>query len=134
MNRYYYVNSISEFCIVDTGSEILGQLAGSQTFYKLDVRQISAWKTQIEILKNQLSGIKEHIYFAFSVPVMGKRVDNILLIGDMIFILEFKVGSDKFKSHNMDQNIEANTCSDFYVDLKNIYKATHFQTITGRMI
>ena len=36
-------------------------------------------------LKSQLSGLNGYIYFEFSIPRMGKRVDNIVILGDKIF-------------------------------------------------
>jgi len=41
------------------------------------------------------SNIKEYsgkIYFEFAIPRMGKRVDNIVIVNDVAFIIEFKVG------------------------------------------
>ena len=32
------------------------------------------------------------IYLEFSIPRMGQRIDVVLLIGAVIFVLEFKVG------------------------------------------
>ena len=59
----------------------------------LEDLQRNAWIEQIKILKNQLAKIDDgHILFEYSIPRMGKRVDNILLLDGIVFVLEFKVG------------------------------------------
>ena len=37
------------------------------------------------------------ILFEYSIPRMGKRVDAVLLLGGLVFVLEFKVG-EKFQA------------------------------------
>jgi hypothetical protein len=34
---------------------------------------------------------------------MGRRIDVVLLLGPVIFILEFKIGENKFESSAIDQ-------------------------------
>ena len=70
---------------------------------KLDIQQSNAWERQIEILKESIPSFFGKIYFEFTIPRMGKRVDNILIIDNCIFILEFKIGSDgydKYANHH----------------------------------
>jgi hypothetical protein len=50
---------------------------------------------------------------------MGKRADNIVIISDTVFVLEFKVGADIFQKHSVDQVI------DYAVDLKNFHEGSH---------
>ena len=81
--------------------------------------QTNAWKKQIEILKDQLTGLQGQIYFEFAIPRMGKRVDNILIIKNTAFIIEFKVGDGKYEKYAMEQVI------DYTIDLKNFHEGSH---------
>lgn len=91
----------------------------SHTNRNLEDQQRNAWKRQIQILKDQLSGYQGVVYFEFSIPRMGKKVDNILLINDCIYVIEFKVGSNRYERHAEDQVI------DYALDLKNFHEGSH---------
>jgi len=118
MNRAYYKNSIEDFIKEDTNS-ILGQLSLNHTNRTLEDLQKNAWVSQIQILKNQLSGIRGKIYFEFAIPRMGKRVDNIIVTKDSIFVVEFKVGDGGYEKHAQAQVI------DYALDLKNFHEGSH---------
>ncbi len=86
----------------------------------LDESQTNAWKKQIEILKDQLNGLQGQIYFEFAIPRMGKRVDNIVIVKDTVFIIEFKVGDCRYQKYAIEQVI------DYTIDLKNFHEGSHF--------
>ncbi|MDO6761064.1 DUF2075 domain-containing protein [Tamlana sp. 2_MG-2023] len=119
MKRAYYSNSILEFLSTDSNS-ILGELSLNHTNRSLEDLQKNAWVKQIEILKNQLIGIKGSIYFEFEIPRMGKRVDNIIIVDDCVFVVEFKVGDSSYLKHAEIQVI------DYCLDLKNFHEGSHF--------
>ncbi|MCL7763254.1 DUF2075 domain-containing protein [Polaribacter sp. Z014] len=119
MNRAYYKNTISEFLTEDSNS-VLGQLSLNHTNRSLEDLQKNAWVKQIEILKNELKGIIGSIYFEFQIPRMGKRVDNIIIIDDCVFVVEFKVGDETYGKHAEVQVI------DYCLDLKNFHEGSHF--------
>jgi hypothetical protein len=50
---------------------------------------------------------------------MGKRIDVVLLIGPVIFVLEFKVGESHFTSSALDQ------VTDYCLDLKNFHESSY---------
>ena len=75
MNRSYYSNSIEEFIKEDVNS-IYGKISGNYDLNKLTIQQSNAWKKQIEILKQSIYSFSGKIYFEFTIPRMGKRVDN----------------------------------------------------------
>ncbi len=118
MNRAYYKNTISNF-IKEDENAILGKLSLNHSNNQLEDLQKNAWVKQIEILKNQLKEFEGHIYFEFSIPRMGKRVDNIVIIKNTIFIIEFKVGQDIFDRYAEKQVI------DYTLDLKNFHEGSH---------
>ena len=118
MNRAYYKNSISKFISEDKNS-ILGQLSLNHSNRQLEDLQKNAWVKQIEILKDQLTGFDGQVYFEFAIPRMGKRVDNIIIIKDSIFVVEFKVGDGGFESSAQAQVL------DYTLDLKHFHEGSH---------
>lgn len=118
MLRAYYGKSIADF-IQEDNQRILGELSEKHQNNKLEILQKNAWKQQITILKSQLSGLNGYIYFEFLIPRMGKRVDNIVILGDKIFLLEFKIGSEQYDKHAIDQVI------DYALDLRNFHEGSH---------
>jgi len=119
MTRAYYNNTISNFLVEDSNS-ILGQLSLNHKNRSLEDLQKNAWVKQIEILKSELKGVGGSIYFEFQIPRMGKRVDNIIIIEDCVFVVEFKVGDNTYGKHAELQVI------DYCLDLKNFHEGSHF--------
>ncbi|SDG60888.1 DUF2075 domain-containing protein [Winogradskyella thalassocola] len=119
MGRAYYSNTISSFIKEDLSS-ILGYLSLNHTNRSLEDLQKNAWVKQIEILKDELNGIDGSIYFEFQIPRMGKRVDNIIIVDDCVFVVEFKIGDDTYGKHAELQVI------DYCLDLKNFHEGSHF--------
>ncbi|HBG82411.1 MAG TPA: hypothetical protein DDX00_01240, partial [Acinetobacter radioresistens] len=82
----YYQNNFLEFRN-ENEEAILGSLAYQHEF-SLDELQKSAWLKQITILKRALCILDQgEIFFEFHIPCMGKRVDNILIIQDLILFI-----------------------------------------------
>ena len=90
MKREYYSNSIALF-IKSNVDEILGKLTRNSDF-DLGQNQRDAWIEEINVLQKVLASYSGSIYFEYSIPRMGKRIDVVLIIGSAIFILEFKIG------------------------------------------
>ncbi|MCX6152397.1 MAG: DUF2075 domain-containing protein [Ignavibacteriales bacterium] len=117
MQRYYYSSSISDF-LQDSTNRILGKLT-TNIEYSLEQTQIFAWTIQIEILKIILENLKGSIFFEYSIPRMGRRIDVILIIQNVIFVLEFKIGEKEFSMGSIDQVF------DYALDLKNFHETSH---------
>lgn len=113
----YYEANTANFCNADANA-ILGELTNRHGF-ALDSQQKFAWQEQIRLLQIALSSISGHIYFEFSIPRMGKRADVIVVVGGIIFVIEFKVGSDTFDRAAIEQ------VHDYALDLKNFHKGSH---------
>ena len=118
MSRAYYGKSITDF-IQEDNLSILGMLTKHHGYQALEKSQQNAWEKQIAILKSQLAGLTGYIYFEFSIPRMGKRVDNIVILGNKIFLLEFKIGSKQYDKYAIDQVI------DYALDLRNFHEGSH---------
>jgi DUF2075 family protein len=117
MKRWYYSDSIDAF-LNSTPEEILGQLTMNSDF-PVEHSQRRAWLEEIDILRNALQSYKGSIYLEYSIPRMGKRIDTVAIIGSVIFIVEFKVGSGEFDSYAIDQVM------DYALDLKNFHEPSH---------
>ncbi|MDI1305565.1 MAG: hypothetical protein PSX42_12095, partial [bacterium] len=122
MNRAYYSNFINEF-IDEDSQTIYGKISGNYDLNKLNIQQSNAWKSQIEILKETTSVFSGKIYFEFTIPRMGKRVDNILIIDNCIFVLEFKIGSNVYDKY------ATNQAFDYGLDLNNFHEGSHDKII-----
>lgn len=117
MLNYYYRDSINSF--LDKQNEnIIGEISISDHF---DTRntQNRAWEIQIKTLKEVLKGFQGELFFEFSIPRMGKRVDVLLIIQDVIFVIEFKVGEKKYNRFDIEQ------VWDYALDLKNFHQPSH---------
>ena len=90
MKRDYYSSSIANFLQAST-EEIVGTLTINSGF-AVEATQRDAWLAQIAILKTTLTDFDGKIYFEYSIPRMGKRIDVVLLIDCALFVLEFKIG------------------------------------------
>jgi hypothetical protein len=126
MERAFYSETITNFLTADENF-ILGILANANNF-ALDTTQKDAWLDEIRILKSVLPAYKGSIYFEFSIPRMGQRIDVVLLIEAVVFVLEFKVGEKEYKSHAIDQ------VWDYALDLKNFHESSHRQFIAPILI
>jgi hypothetical protein len=128
MNRAFYSSTISNF-LNSSDDTILGILAKKNPF-PLEHTQRDAWLEEIRILKTVLESYKDNgsIYLEFSIPRMGQRIDAVLLIGAVVFVLEFKVGEEKYNSYAIDQVV------DYALDLKNFHETSHEQYIAPILI
>lgn len=127
MSRAYYGKGIADF-IQEDDLSILGSLTKHHGYQTLEKSQHSAWEKQIFILKSQLKYLTGHIYFEFSIPRMGKRVDNIVILGNNIFLLEFKIGSKQYDKYAIDQVI------DYALDLRNFHEDSHHANLIPMLI
>jgi hypothetical protein len=117
MARAYYAATIASF-LDENPLTILGKLSDQHGF-DLEEQQKTAWKVQINLLKQILIDISGHVFFEFSIPRMGKRVDVILLAHGIICVLEFKIGENNYLPHDLEQVM------DYALDLKNFHETSH---------
>ncbi len=128
MKRWYYSASAAAF-LDSTNETILGELTTNSDF-GVDLSQRDAWLKEIDILRQTLEPyrLNAKIYLEYSIPRLGRRIDAVVLIGPVIFVLEFKVGADKFTAHSVDQ-----VC-DYALDLKNFHESSHLCMIAPILI
>jgi hypothetical protein len=126
MNRAYYSDTISNFKITHVEA-IIGVMALASK-YSDEPLQKDAWVEEIRILQDALVNYNGSIYFEYSIPRMGQRIDVVLIIEHVIFILEFKVGEKDFPIYAIDQ------VWDYALDLKNFHETSHDKYIVPVLI
>jgi len=117
VKRDYFSTSIEKFLILEP-KQILGSLTQNSGF-DLVQTQKDAWIEEINILKKSLLGFKGYVFFEYAIPRMGKRIDIVLVIDTVVFVLEFKVGEQEFPNYAVDQ------VWDYALDLKNFHETSH---------
>lgn len=122
MQRAAYSDTIDGF-LHREGDAILGALARHSDFAVEDTQR-AAWLFQIAHLKEILPAIVARygagaIHFEYSIPRMGRRIDVLLLLGGVLFVLEYKVGERHVPAYGLDQVV------DYALDLKNFHETSH---------
>lgn len=128
--RAYYESSISNFLKSDN-DKILGEISRNDSSSDTRIQQKNTWEAEIEILKRELASLKDpssKILFEYVIPRMGKRIDNVILYKNIVFILEFKFGSNSYKSNDYEQ------VYDYALDLKNFHKESSDKLIVPILI
>lgn len=126
--RYYYAADIRDFLKQST-AEILGVIHSNDMSAETTIQQSNTWETEVEILKEQLSAFSEgRLIFEYTIPRKGKRVDNVVLYKNIVFLLEFKCGDNEYKSGTYDQ------VYDYALDLRNFQKESHDKLLVPIMI
>ena len=117
--RYYYSDTIQSFLNRDP-DDIVGKLTVASP-HKVDNDTKSSWLDEIAVLKSLLPKYvgKGSVYFEYNIPRMGRRVDVVLLIDGIVFILEFKTGSAQI--NHREAMIQA---WDYALDLKNFQEGS----------
>lgn len=126
MNPYFYSDTTTNF-ITASANEIFGSISRNSDFPD-DPTQKGAWNQEIRILKDVVKPYEGRIIFEYSIPRMGRRIDVVLIISNVIFVLEFKVGEKDFYQNAVDQ------VWDYALDLKNFHETSHSNLIAPVLI
>lgn len=125
--RAWYSASIADF-LKSTTESVVGQLLMANSQFAIIPTQTTAWKEQIEFLHSVLQGLTGSIFLEFNIPRMGRRIDAVLLIGSVVFVVEFKVGEQEFERAAIEQ------VWDYALDLKNFHEASHNASLVPILI
>lgn len=114
----YYGGAIESF-VHATETEILGKLALDGEF-DLALTQRDAWIVEITSLQYALASYvgRGGIWLEFSVPRLGKRIDAVVIVDHLLFVLEFKVGEEVFAKSAIEQ------VWDYALDLKYFHETS----------
>jgi hypothetical protein len=126
LSRAWYGASIPEFLQTQPDT-VVGRLATNCDFALLTTQK-DAWLAEIGLLQACLEGLTGALYMEFNIPRMGRRIDAVLLIGPVVFVIEFKVGESAFERAAVDQ------VWDYALDLKNFHEASHSVPIVPILI
>jgi hypothetical protein len=124
--RSYYSDSIQNF-LKEPEDSIVGKLTINNEF-NLEQTQRDAWLEEIKVLKSTLKPFKGTIYFEYLIPRMGSRIDALLLIGPVVFVLEFKIFEHIYHKQAIDQ------VWDYGLDLKNFHETSHEKFVAPILI
>ncbi len=83
---------------------------------------------QIAFLQEHLAQLGGTVFLKFNIPRMGRGIDAVLIIGPVIFVIEFKVGESSFDRAALDQ------VWDYALDLKNFHEGSHSASIVPLLI
>lgn len=122
--RAYYSDSIGHFAAAGQ-DEILGALLARSEGSSLELSQRDAWLEEIEWLKRALPEYigRGHVYLEYNIPRLGRRIDAVVLVDHLIFVIEFKVGESAVTRAALDQ------VWDYGLDLKNFHETSHKETV-----
>lgn len=123
----FYSNDIKTF-LNQNEDEIFGIIVKNDEFDSA-CKQKDAWIAQIRLLKNVLNRYSNgSIIFEYTIPRVGGRIDNVVLIDDTIFVLEFKVGNEIYTGS------AATQARTYAIDLANFHEESHNKTIVPILI
>lgn len=128
--RAFYQSSVSNFLKSDN-DKILGEINKNNYSFETKIQQKNTWIKEIEILKRELKNLIDEdsrILFEYVIPRMGKRIDNVILYKNIIFLLEFKCGNNCYYSSDYEQ------VYDYAPDLKNFHKESGDKLIVPILI
>jgi len=128
MSRYVYRNTFSNF-LDDSDDSILGQIVNNSDNSVESIQQLNTWREEIKILDEVLFELDDgEVAFEYTIPRIGKRIDNVLLYKGIIYLLEFKVGEKEYKNYEIDQVV------DYALDLKNFHKESYDKRIVPILV
>lgn len=124
--RAYYAATLADFLITSPDA-IIGQIT-QQHSQNLEHLQTGAWASQIDILQRALPTLSSqdplgHILFEVQIPRMGRRADVVLIVHDIIFVIEFKVGAKLYSAQDLRQ------AHGYAIDLHHFHEGSHDKTI-----
>lgn len=127
IQRAYYSDTLTDF-LAKSKLEIFGELCSNDQFSAEDLQK-NTWKTEIDILKEQLITFKDgHIILEYTIPRIGNRIDGVFIYKGILFLFEFKVGSNIYLNHDIEQVIA------YALDLNSFHKESHNKLLVPILI
>lgn len=118
-------------------SKLVDSLAGKAVSHGLEVtpNTYRSWEESIQFVRDlfvQLGTSNETSEFGllleYEIPRRAVRPDAVLLIGDCVFVLEFKVGAERFDRASLMQ------VSDYALDLRDFHQQSHGKKVIPVLI
>jgi Uncharacterized conserved protein (DUF2075) len=126
-SRAYYSVKVTDF-LAESVDSVIGKITQNHP-QSLEHLQTGAWSRQVEILQSAINKFNEgHIFFEFQIPRMGKRADVVLIYKDLIFVIEFKVGANRYLPQDKRQ------AHGYAIDLHHFHEGSHHKTIVPILV
>ncbi len=118
MLGYFYCETISTF-YSNNADEIVGKMvqgAGGD----INQKTLDSWTEEIDSMQKALTNYfnRGSILMEYVIPRMGRRIDVVTIIDGVVFVWEYKVGSDCFSRDAITQ------VWDYVLDLKNFHEGS----------
>ena len=125
-SKSFYASSVTNF-LESNIEDIVGTLATKVSLLHIgdERQQIKSWEKQISILQTSISslGISYDgwgILLELQLLRLNRRIDCVLLVGEKILCIEFKIGSQNFLSSDVNQTVDYALClRDFHSGSRN---------------
>lgn len=127
-NRYYYSNTINGF-FNQSDNEIIGSLTHAST-NNINNQTTYAWNIEINTMRKLLLPYinRGSIFMEYNIPRIGRRIDVVIIIDGIVFILEYKVGGEGFSREAINQ------VWDYALDLKNFQEGSKDRTLVPILV
>lgn len=128
--RTYYESSIEDFVSCKHPQDIIEFLTESDEYsdvYELHLQK-NAWSNQILILQQYLNDKKGYVIFEYVLSRVNMRIDVVLLMGDIVYSLEFKNNETSFMDEHIDQ------ADGYGYALKNFYEVNRDKYVVPILI
>ena len=131
VKRFFHGDTIEGFLAMPD-AQIVGNLTTAHTSLHASLQglQAEAWCEEISLLKKILPQYigRGHIYFEYTIPRMGRRIDVVLLIDGVVLLLEFKAFNEQYTRADIAQ------VWDYALDLKNFHEESHNRPIVPILV
>jgi len=117
MNAFQYADTISDF-FSKSEDEIVYVLTENNDFSSTKRTTIESWHTQVRTIRIALENYKNEdgfIAFEYTIPRVGGRIDCVIGLKGILFVLEFKTG----EVQNVD--VDKAQLESYVNDLKNFH-------------
>ena len=130
LGRTYYESTIEEFAAHPYPKDIIDYLLESDECSDEDelFLQKGAWANQIKILQKYLKDKHGYIIFEYILSRVNMRIDVVLLMGDVVYSLEFKNNEVDFSDESINQ------ADGYGYALKNFYEGNRDRYVVPILI
>ena len=127
--RSFFASNVCTFVATPT-TQVVGDLSTRIGFEHAgdEAQQIRAWDVQVDTLKavlSSLGSVASNWGILLELPLLrlGRRIDTVLLVGDRVAVIEFKIGARHFQTADLDQ------ATDYALCLRDFHSASHGRRI-----
>lgn len=117
MQNFQYASTISGFFSKSEG-EIVHMLTENNEFSSIRRTTMSSWHEEVRSIRKALADYKKEdgfVAFEYTIPRAGGRIDCVIGLRGILFVLEFKTGEEQ----NADADKEQ--LEQYVIDLKNFH-------------